>query len=292
MTKKEEGKLSIRQEFDVFLSSFRPDRRFLVVFLLEVALVAAILTEYYIFATSINSLAPELNSFSSKIQGMDEYSDLFMIQSAHSDISEVYSKIILYAVLFSVAALFTWNAIKMLIYSFVNKVRLSWALCWRFFMLTLIWAVFAFVAIFLFQLVTYLIFKDSMQTSALSQYVLIILFALLCIILFYMTIAMFTGLVRTVLLKSIWKTSLKLIRSFRYAVVPLCLELLLFLIINLVTWIFLRNHTKSLIVVTTLLLFAFFAWLRIYDTALWLKITDRENKTELVSKGMRSHKRR
>ncbi|MBN1544085.1 hypothetical protein JW898_01330 [Candidatus Woesearchaeota archaeon] len=264
-------------EWRHFLDSFSAsaDRRLLYVALLEVLLVALVFSGYYMLGLSLDRLSPQIAGITESLSAGIPSADLFLLQGSQEQMVLFYRAVMANVAVFAVFALLSFFSVKFLIYCVVSRVRPSLALWWRFLVAGVVWS-FIFVAVVLAvqYLLGMMLFKVAV-TNLLSQLFVVMVTAFVLLSLFYLTVAIFTPLTLLCSIKGAVRSFCGegLRRLFR-ALPAVLFGLLMFALLNLVMLVLVGLPAAVFVVFTTLLLLAYFVWLRFYNTAVWRRIMD------------------
>jgi phosphoglycerol transferase MdoB-like AlkP superfamily enzyme len=92
------------------------------------------------------------------------------------------------------------------------------------------------------------------------------------LVLFYLTVSLLTTLTLTCKIKESVKTFARGLKRIHHSLRPVVFQFLIFIIINLFIFVFAKLPIPVFVGVTAIMLLAYFAWLRFYDTMVWHKM--------------------
>jgi|GEM_PF-3019967 len=262
-----------RGEWKHLLGSFRLDRRFLYVLLLEVAFIAALFAGHLVLKYNINQLGPEIGEISRTLEGLPKASTPFFLEYVQGDLTSVYRTMIAYLLVFAAYALLVWTAFKSMIYVVVNKVRFSLGLYWRFFVVNMVWAAVFIFLIYALQMVMFYLLVRSIESSLFSQVFFLVVMSFSLLLLFYLTVSLFTHLTVSCSIKAAVKGFFSVgVRRIRYVLLPVLFQFIVLVLINLLLFILIKMPNRYFMILTSLILLSYFVWLRFYNTAVWYRI--------------------
>ncbi|MFH1064574.1 MAG: hypothetical protein V1729_05815 [Candidatus Woesearchaeota archaeon] len=266
----------LKDEFKSFWSSFTLSRNFLYTGLLEIGLIISLLLTYLLLSKRLNALSSRILNISHALENTP-LADIGGMIAVESDLKGFYTTMIVYTIIFAIIVLLLWTAFKYLIYCSLNKQSLGWKSYLKFLLASVIWLSVTVLIVFLIQLGLFYLVNTTLRVSIMSQVTLIGVSILTLLAMFYLTIAFLTPLVLTGRLKTAFSALYMVgIRKIRYAIVPILLGIILFIVANLLLFVFVRLPEKGFLLCTTLLLLAFFIWVRIYFTDVWRRIGGEE----------------
>jgi hypothetical protein len=261
-------------ELRSFLSSFKLGVRFLYVFLIEIGFLAALFVAYEVLSARLNSLSGQLAEVTRSLQtGIPSY-DALLLDGAYGGVHALYKVILVNFAVFAAFAIVLWIVSRMLIYVVVNRSAISQALFWRFFVTGIVWFIVAGVVSFLYQMVVFNLFRDTLALSVWKQIAVLMLLCVSFILLFYLTISLLTPLVMSCSIRQALRDFVAVgLKKIRYALLPLLFELVAFVIFNIVLFVVILFPNRVFIILTTLLLLFYFVWLRFYNTAVFRRLS-------------------
>lgn len=260
----------IKKEWDFLKVSFRLDRRFWYVLLLELALIFLIFLGYYVLSFNLNEMAGELAGVTQSLSSQSQLTDVLLLEGLKSDLQSFYTTVVAYIALFVVFAMLVWTAVKSFIYVVVNRTRCSMALYWRFILACIVWsAVFITLMLLVQYLLGLLMWKVSVTNMA-GQFFIVLVNTFFVLLLFYLTVVLFTELTLSVDMRGasvmFWRKGLK---TVRHALLPVVFQLLMFIVINILMYFLVRLPSQLFVILTAFILLSYFVWLRFYNTQVW-----------------------
>jgi hypothetical protein len=258
----------ISKQKETLFASFKPDRRFLTVCLLEILLIASIFLAVSAWSWRMTSIGQNIEQLKSQLESLGGFGSAYSLQVRDNTAVEIFNKVIFSTILFSVFAIAAWTFMKSKVYNSVNGISFSLRNYWRFLVFSIAWNSVAFFIFMFAQYFVYVWLGDSFEFSWLSRISVFVLLLVIATTLFWFTIAMFTPLVKECRImagiRGLWTG----VKSFGRFVVPLLVSLIVMAAINLVMLIILFFGKGWFFVVTsTLLLVAYITWMRFYFTS-------------------------
>jgi len=272
-------------------ASFVLDRRFAYVFLLEIALILTIIGGYAVLSIPLNNLSDDLSAVSSAITSMSS-SDFFAMQQLKGDISSFYAKIVTYLLIYVIFGILVVASFKSLIYTIVNRTKMSKSFFWRFTVTTVVWSLLSFLVIYLTQSILFRLFFGSIEKSIPQQILVILILSVLTFVLFYLSVVLFTEITLSCNIRSGLRSLLAALKGFKLFMLPLLFSMLVFAAVNFVVYFVMKLPKNISTILATACFIMFLVWLRFYYTSLCYKISSPEHTAKKTEKNKVHHKRK
>ncbi|MBI5397997.1 hypothetical protein HZB03_00905 [Candidatus Woesearchaeota archaeon] len=282
MAKKDSSATFFKEQFSIAQDSFKKlDRRFWWILLFEFLVIVVMILAYQGWLLSASTLNSNMDRLFANVKAsgttsaVTDPSSLDMQLVANNLVKlqgqDKIAQSILYRLLaYAAAAVLAGGAVIVLLKSLIycKSFHKKWTLrlYGKFCLMTLIWAPLAYIIFIILQRPVFIFLAEKLLTSRAAQAWFIFDLSLILLFLFFITVGLFGALLSQEkiwpALKLYWK---KLLSRFWLGLPAVFIALAVFMIINLVLFIFRWFPGKyTFVVLATIPISLYFVWTRLY----------------------------
>lgn len=239
------------------------DRRFLHVFLLELLILALVSAGVMSWSAAADTVADDVQAFRENLEQLGGLGALYQDQTTDEMAKEVMQKLFIYTALLIIFIIGIWTLIKNRIYNLILKKSWSWQTYWRFALVTVVWAIITFIVFMMIQNAVFLTLEANMR-GVLAQVILLTVIVIEYLVLFWLTLWLFTPLVNEGSMKAGIKGLWEGIKKFDKFLLPMVIAMAVLVALNLVMYLLARMMPVIFMTAFTLVLIAYLTWVRLY----------------------------